>query len=259
MSEGDFLYDIALFAHYYELDQGDLRDDIPLYLDLARRAGSPIFELGCGSGRLLVPLAQAGYRIAGIDESSTMLDLARCKIAAAGVESLVTLVQADMRRFELAGGYRLGFCAANTLMHMAGLDGQFAVLQAAFRALRAGGLFAIDLPNPHRSTLAEEQTPLTLEKEMLDPQTGRRVLKLFSQRGDAASQISEITLIYDEIDAAGGVRRTVVPMRMRWLYPYEARLLMEAAGFRVEQLYGSYDLEPFDRRSERMILIGRVP
>ena len=48
-------------------------------------------------------------------------------------------------------------------------------------------------------------------------------------------------------------------MQARWLYPYEARLLMETAGFTVDGIYGSYDLEPFDAGSEQMILIGRVP
>jgi SAM-dependent methyltransferase len=253
-------YDLERFPHYYDLDQGDFDADIPFYLHMAQRCGAPIFELGCGSGRLLLPLAQAGYRITGVDGSPAMLDLARKKVAHAGLQETVSLVHADMRDMRLPGGYRLGFCGNNTLMHLPALNEQYAALQSAFQPLVSGGLFVLDLPNPHLSTLTEEQTPLMLDKEMVDPSTGHRILKFFSQRGDLATQVADITLIYDEMEPAGGpVRRTVVPMHMRWVYPYEARLLMEAAGFTVDDMYGSYDLEPFERRSERMILLGRKP
>jgi len=134
-----------------------------------------------------------------------------------------------------------------------------ALLKNAYQHLESGGLFVADVLNPYTSALSDERTPLLLEKEMVDPDTGHRVLKLFSQRVDLAGQVSDITLIYDEIDGRGSVHRTLVPTRMRWLYPYEGRLLFEAAGFRVDQIYGSYDLDPFLADSERMILMGRVP
>jgi len=253
-------YDLEGFPRYYDLDQGGFDADIPFYLHLAQRSGEPIFELGCGSGRLLLPLAQAGYKITGVDRSPAMLERARQKLAGAGLAERVALVQADMRHLKLAGRYRLGFCGNNTLMHLPALHEQYAALQAAFQQLASGGLFALDLPNPHLSTLTEEQTPLSLDKEMIDPASGNHILKFYSQRGDLATQVADITLIYDEMEPAGGaVRRTVVPMQMRWIYPYEARLLLEAAGFSVDAMYGSYDLEPFERRSERMILLGRRP
>jgi SAM-dependent methyltransferase len=259
MNPEDSVYNSERFARYYDLDQNGFADDIPFYLNLAQQTGAPIFELGCGTGRLLLPLAHAGYAITGIDASATMLAIARQKISAAGLENKATLVPADMRCATLPRRFRFGFCGNNTLMHLAALNEQYAALQTAFGLLRPGGLFAVDLPNPHLSSLTEEQTPLMLEKEMFDPLSGRRVLKFFSQRGDLTTQVANITLIYDEIDPDGAVRRTLAPMRMRWIYPYEARLLMEAAGFHVEEVYGSYDLEPFGRLSERMILLGRVP
>ena len=252
-------YDFELFAQYYDLDQGGYTDDIPLYLDLAQRCGSPILELGCGTGRVLIPLAEAGYSITGIEIAPSMIELARGKVAAADVRDRVTLIEGDMRSLELPERFRLGICALNTLMHFPSLTDQLAVLRTARGHIRSGGLLAVALPNPHTSALPDERTPLLLEKEMIDPRTGHRVLKLFSQQVDLATQILEITLIYDEIDREGLVHRTLVPMQARWLYPYEARLLMETAGFTVDGIYGSYDLEPFDAGSEQMILIGRVP
>ena len=252
-------HDFELFAHYYDLDQGGYREDLPLYLDLAQRCGPPIIEFGCGTGRLLIPLAEAGYQVTGVEVAPSMLALAEEKVEAAGLRERVALVRADVRRLALGRQFALGICALNTLMHLPSLSDQLAALRVARAHIRAGGLFALALPNPHACTLPDEQTPLLLEKEMRDPRTGHLVLKLFSQRVDLGTQTAAVTLIYDEVDRAGHVHRTLVPMRMRWLYPYEARLLMEVAGFEIDGMYGSYDLEPFSAESQQMILVGRVP
>ena len=252
-------YDFELFAHYYDLDQDGFRDDIPLYLNLAQRCGSPIVEFGCGTGRLLVPLAEAGYTITGIDIAPTMIEIARDKVAEAGVEERVTLLQDDIRSLDLPQRFRFGLCALNTLMHIPSLNEQLNTLRAARRHIQSGGLFVFDVLNPHTSVVPDERTPLLLEKELFDPHTGHTILKLFGQRADAATQMAEVTLIYDDVDPAGLVHRTLIPMQLRWLYPYEARLLMEIAGFKVEGIYGSYELEPFGARSEQLILIGRAP
>lgn len=252
-------YDFELFTHYYDLDQGDYTEDIPFYLDLARQCGSPILELGCGTGRVVIPLAEAGYSVTGVEIAPGMLERAREKVTRAGIDERVTLVEGDIRSLALSGHFQLGICALNTLMHVPSLAGQLSVLQSARKLIRSGGRLAVALPNPHVSALPEQQTPLLLEKEMVDPRTGHQILKLFSQRVDLSTQISDITLIYDEIDHDGRVHRTLVPMQMRWLYPYEARLLLEIAGFAVDNIYGSYDLEPFHAESEHMILVGRVP
>lgn len=252
-------YDFDRFVRYYELDHADYTADIPFYQDLARQAGEPVLELGCGAGRVLIPLAEAGITITGVDLAPRMLARAEEKARAAGVSGRVTLIQADMRRLDLPMRFRLAFCALNTLMHLEDIEDQIAVLESARRHLIQGGILAVDLPNPHLSLHNEERTPLVLDKELVEPETGHRILKLVSYRSDTALQISDITIIYDEVDAAGQVQRTLVPMRMRWIYPYELRLMLEIAGFRLDQLYGSYELDPFSAGSERLIAVAHVP
>lgn len=252
-------HDFDRFVRFYELDHQDYREDIPLYLDLALDAGDPILELGCGTGRLLLPLAEAGHAITGVDTAPEMLAAARRKAEDAGLTQRITLVQADMRLLDMPARFRLAFCGLNTLMHLCSLEDQLRALQAARRHLVSGGVFAVDLTNPHVAWLTEDRTPLTLDKEIVDPITGHHILKLVSQRTDPAEQVSDITLIYDELEEDGAVRRTLVPVRLRWIYPYELRLLLELAGFRVDRLYGSYDLAPFATDSERLIAVAHVP
>jgi len=66
-----------------------------------------------------------------------------------------------------------------------------------------------------------------------------------------------VTFIYDEIFPDGRNQRTVAPFRMRYLHRFEGELLLRLAGYELEQLYGSYDLDPFESDSERMIFVAR--
>ncbi|NTU82301.1 MAG: class I SAM-dependent methyltransferase, partial [Chloroflexales bacterium] len=65
------------FARYYDADFRDYLEDLPFYHELARRTGGPLLELMCGTGRVLLPLAEAGYSITGVDSSPAMLSIAR--------------------------------------------------------------------------------------------------------------------------------------------------------------------------------------
>ena len=71
--------DFDRFARFYDLDYNSFQDDVPFYLGLAEHTGGPLLELGCGTGRLLVPLARAGFEITGVDLSEGMLQVARGK------------------------------------------------------------------------------------------------------------------------------------------------------------------------------------
>ena len=85
-------------ARFFDADYAGYLDDLPLLEAYAQRAGSPLLELGCGTGRLLIPLAEAGYRVTGVDLSPEMLRIAQMKAEAAGVADRVTLIEGDYRR-----------------------------------------------------------------------------------------------------------------------------------------------------------------
>lgn len=244
------------FAHYYDADYGTIADDLPFYRELARRAGGRVLEVMCGSGRLLVPLARAGLRLAGVDISGAMLALARERLQAAGVLERVELLEADIRVRAPQGPFGLAIVAVNSFMHLAGAADQLAALERVHAALAPGGLLAIDLFNPDPRTLAEQNGALILDKAFTLPD-GARVQKFVAQQADLAEQISYVTFIYDEIDARGQVRRSALPFTMRWVYRYELEHLLARAGFALEAVYGSYDLDEYSGTSDLMLAVAR--
>ena len=244
------------FARYYDADYGAIADDALFYRELARRCGGPILEPMCGSGRLLVPLAQAGYRLTGVDISARMLALARDRLADTGQLDQVDLIEADVRDMAPAGPFALAIVALNSFMHLTTVEDQFAALGRIREALRPGGLLALDLLNPDLRALAGYAGELVLDKTFTLAD-GTRVQKFVAQHADTSAQLNQVTFIYDELDAEGLVRRAALPFRMRWLYRYELEHLLARAGFALESVYGSYDLDEYRGESELMLVIAR--
>lgn len=245
------------FARFYDLDYEPFQDDVALYLGFAERTGGPLLELGCGTGRLLLPLARAGFSVTGVDMSPRMLEVAQAKVNEAGLGGQITLVQADMRELKLPQQYRLAFIAINSFMHLVTLEDQLAALRAWRKLLLPGGLLVIDVDNPDPRHLLEADGRLDLQGRWFDPDTGATVLKHVSRTLDAARQLQHVLFIYDEVFPDGQMRRTLAPFQARYLYRYEGELLLDKAGFTPEQVYGSYDLDPYDSDSERMIFVAR--
>ena len=244
------------FARYYEADVGALEDDLFFYQELARRCDGPILELMCGSGRLLLPLAQAGHRLTGVDISASMLALGRAKLAAAGLIDRVELVQADVCAMVLPERFGLAIIALNSFMHLANSAEQLAALDHIREALLPDGLLALDLFNPDLRALAGYTGELVLDKSFRLAD-GTQVQKFVAQHADTAAQINYVTFFYDELDAEGRVRRNTLPFTMRWLYRYELEHLLARAGFALDSLYGSYDLDEYRGESELLLAVAR--
>lgn len=249
-----------LFARFYDLDHGTLTEDLPFYLGFAQRTGAPVLDAGCGTGRVLLPLARAGYAVTGLDVSPAMLARARERLAAEPeLAARVTLVQADVRSFALDARFALAFMALNTFLHLVTLADQRAALQRLYEHLQPGGLLLLDLFNPLVSQLAVSEGQLLHEWTRTDPATGRTVLKFVTHHSDFATHVVHVTFLYDEVDDVGLVRRTVAPFRMRFISRTEAELLLGEAGFALEATYGDYDLGPYVHDSPKLLIVARRP
>jgi SAM-dependent methyltransferase len=244
-------------ARFFDAEYADYSDDLPLVEAYARRTGGPLLELGCGTGRLLVPLACAGYEVTGVDLSPEMLGIARAKVEAAGVAQRVTLVQDDYAEASLAGKFRLTFVMMNTFLHLTTQAAQLRALRHWREHLAPGGLLLIDIFNPDVAQLASLDGRIEWDKTWTDTRTAATVMKFLTRTVDLAEQIIRVNLIYDEIAADGQVRRTLVPFDQRYLWRFEAELLLDKAGFALEAVYGDRMLGRFEGNSDTMILVAR--
>jgi ubiquinone/menaquinone biosynthesis C-methylase UbiE len=247
------------YARFYDLDLGDVDADLLMIHEFAARTGSPILELACGTGRVLLSLAREGHDLTGVDVSPAMLELARQKISAEGLASRVRLVEQDMRNLELDGRFNLVLVALSSFSHVLTMDDQITALRRIYEHLNPGGLLLLDLFNPDLERLLDFRGQLVLDKVMTDPDSGRRLLKFRTETVDLAQQLIDVTYIVDEVDDQGHVQRVLFPFSMRYLFRYEVELLLRHTGFQLESLYGSYDLDEFDGTSDRLLAVARRP
>jgi SAM-dependent methyltransferase len=250
-------YDV--YARFYDLCFGDMDPDLLMIQQFAARCGSPILELACGTGRVLMPLARQGYQVTGVDVSPGMLEVARRKIAAENLADRITLVEQDMRKLDLDARFNLAFVAVNSFMHLLSTDDQLAALARIRHHLNPGGLLLLDLFSPDLARLLDMKGQMTLEQSMTDPDTGHPLMRFHTDTADLGQQQIHVTFIIDEMDGEGQVRRVVFPFDIRYVFRYELELLLRQARFELEAIYGSYDLDEYTGDSAKMIAVARRP
>lgn len=243
-------------VRFYEMEHRTFLEDLALYRGFAERCRGSLLELGCGTGRLLIPLAEAGFNVVGVDCSAPMLACARRETASlpTSVASRITLIQGDMRSIRLRAHFPMVFIPLNTFVHLLTRQDQLRALAAVAHHLSSEGRLIIDLANP--VLLLDLPQPLTLRRRWDDEESGETIIKFTSAQFDPASQLEELVLMYDVIDAHGRLTRSVYPFTLRYTYRHEMELLLEQAGLRAEACYGSYELDPYRAQSERMLFVA---
>jgi SAM-dependent methyltransferase len=225
------------------------RADIAFWTTAALEAGGPVLELGCGTGRVLIPTARIGIEIVGLDLSQSMLAVCKRKLAdeLANVRARVTLVEADMRDFQLGRQFALATMPFRPFQHLITVEEQMACLQAIHRHLMPGGRLILDLFNPSLPFLVDDSRlgEYGDEPEFGLP-NGRRVVRRFrTVRRDWLAQVQDVELIYYVTYPDGRQERLVHAFPMRYLFRYEAEHLLARCGFRVEAVYADYDRRPY--------------
>ena len=245
----------------YELEYADDPTfDLEHWLGLAERRGARrVLELGCGTGRVSIPLARAGLDVTGLDYSASFLERAREHAAAEpdAVRGRLHWVQGDMRDFALEADADLVIVPYHSLQYLHTLRDQLACLGAARAALSPGGAFAFDVLMPRMDFLAEalSRPPLVrLDADHAAPELGAaRVLRRYSDRYDPAGQTLHSTNMYEIHWADGRVEHRVADLDWHMYFPRELELLLATAGFTPVERRGGYAGEPWDDTSSRCL------
>ena len=251
----------SALARLYDLDLEDDPGDLDLYLSLARRTGGPILELAVGTGRLAIPLANAGFDVTGVDIDPGMLDRARVRAGTAGLDGRVHLVEADILGLDLAstGAFRLGFIALNSLLLLGDRAAQRDALRTLARHLAPGGLAVVDVWLPDVDDLSRFDGRIVLDYARLDRETGLTVTKAASAQHDPVSQQVTLTTLYEASRQGEAARRWVRVDKLRLVSADELQGFAEDVGLEVETLGGGYDLSPLGPTSDRAVLVARRP
>jgi SAM-dependent methyltransferase len=254
------LYD-GFIADYYDaspLVAGRVQD-VAFYRDAAREFGDPVLELGCGTGRVTMALAEAGYRVTGLDISERMLERATKKRAQLSAEARerVRLVRGDMVRFDLGEKFRLVIIPFRPFQHLLETQQQMDCLACVRKQLAPGGrlildVFQTDAERMHDPACQKEN--FVAEYRMAD---GRAVQ--ITERIAAfhrAEQRNDVEMIFTVTNADGKTERLVFAWTLRYFFRYEVEHLLARCGFRVEALYGNFDRSPILDASPEMIFVA---
>jgi ubiquinone/menaquinone biosynthesis C-methylase UbiE len=243
------------YAPFYDWENARTlqRRDVAFWQRLGAAQEGPVLELGCGTGRIAVPVARAGARVVGIDRSQEMLARARTRIARTRLGGRLTLVRGDIRDLPFRPRVRFGavLAAYGILQSLTRERDLMRTFESVARVLRRGGLFAIDvvpdLPKweeyRNRVSLRGRRgrtTTLTLVETVR--QDRRRHLTIFDQE-------------YRE--TAGGRQRTHrFSLTFRTLSVPQMTRRLERAGFRVQAVLGDYQGGPWDPRADVWVILA---
>jgi SAM-dependent methyltransferase len=240
-------------GRHYDLMNNDIVADIPFYVEVAGRAGGPVLELACGTGRLTIPIAQSGVDIVGLDQCPSMLARARAKASAAGIA--IPFVESDCRNFSLERKFALIFMAFNSMQLLHDSGSLTALFSNVRRQLAPGGRFIFDVFNPRVAILARESTCRTREREYEDPDGQGTITLEQTLVYDDASQVSRMRWYFSRRGPNGEERLRMEDLHMRCFFPQELDLLVRAQGFEIEAKYGSFEREPFISGAQKQVVV----
>ncbi len=260
----------SIYSHPAEYDRehaGDSRD-VLFYQELIERLRPRrVLELGCGSGRVAIPLARAASRldfsVVGIDVSQEMLSRAERKAAALPREAHTRLQfeNGDARTWTSARLFDLVIVPCSTLSHLLTLDDQIAAWRRAHDNLAVGGRFVADVTMPNLPVYADsmQQPPRALVEMDLDSRAadGTRLVRYRATRYLPHLQRARVHFVYDAFDRSSPAERFASDFESHVYFPRELELLFLHTGFEVESRWGDYAFGPLDAMSRLIVMVGR--
>jgi len=238
---------LAVAAYDLFTGFGLLAGDVEFYLDHAQRFGTPILELGAGTGRVLVPLAAAGHDIVGLDRSPQMFAVAEAKLAQnPAAAAHARLVEGDMTEFDLRQRFAQVIVPARAFQHLIAPAQQRAALRCIRRHLAPGGHLILDLFDPKFELLfGSGQAPLP-SREARDPHSGHLIRRTnMSRLTDPILQTVQENLRFETLDATGAVIASQdTSWTVRWSTRQEMAYLLELCGFEPVSEFSDFSGSP---------------
>lgn len=256
-------YNHAHAAFYDDYATG-LEGDVQFYVEEAQKAGAPILELGCGTGRILIPIAEAGMTIVGLDCAQAMLSIAKQKVSKLSAETQrrIELIEGDMRNFSLGRRFKLVIIPYRAFLHLSTPTDQRQTLGCIREHLADDGHLIFNIFDPSLETIATQLSrigrAMKKDSEFIDSSTGHRIVIWKTHQHDPEQQRLDAYIIFEALNDEGQViSKTYTPLRLRYVYRYEMEYLLELCGYQIEALYGDFQRGPFRHGGEQIWVVRR--
>ena len=261
MTKSSGYEDLEFVSEFYDAMYNHLaRRDIEFFVDYTKKADGKTLELGCGTGRVLIPTATADCEITGLDFSQYMLQKCREKVAELPrkVQKKIHLVQGDMTKFNTGEKYALVTIPFRPFQHLVTVEEQKACLDCIHRHLLEKGKLVFDVFHTYLPRLIDTRYFMEMAVgESLTLPDGRVVKR--TERTAAfhhAEQYNDIELIFYVNYPDGRKERLVHAFPMRYFYRYEIEHLLSLCGFKILEFYGNFDKSDFTDESPEMIFVA---
>ncbi|EDY84398.1 Methyltransferase domain family [Verrucomicrobiia bacterium DG1235] len=225
--------------------------NMSFWLDIIATYGAPVLELGCGTGKITIPIAEAGYSITGIDLSEAMIQHARRK--AKDQKLPVSFKLGDMSSFEEDQKFNVVILPSNNLAHLMDYREAMNCFFRAYDHLSKDGVFVIDAFVPSLSILTKSSDEIETISEYEDPD-GKGMFKITASAiYENHTQIRRVTTFQRKPD--GSVSEGHLNMKM--YFPQELEGLLNHSGLEIIERYGNYQKDEFSSTSMRQIIVAR--
>ncbi len=244
------------FAALYEALTGDFRGDVPMYLEMGKRHEGPILELACGTGRVAIPLVEAGHAVVGIDFDAGMIKLAESKAKLLGLHRNISFIEADIVDFDLGRKFPLIVAGGNSLIHL--LD--FKVVLKSIERCRDhleddGSLYVAFETSPYLAAAGKFRVERERPRQVFNRATGETLLYRGTTTIDPNFQRTSRHHEFASPRAPHDPTKTAVfDYTTRPIFPGELELMLDISGLKVAEVFGDYDLRPITRQSEKLIV-----
>ena len=239
----------------YDRMLDDLDFDQSFWLRVAKEGGGPLLDVGCGTGRVLLRLLEAGIDADGLDLSEPMAVRARERAAARGYRTRIEV--ADMREFTMPRRYSRVICTFNAFAHCETVEDQIRALRRMREHLQPGGAAVVFMSYPSPRYWSEPDGEPVLEREITLPESGGRLQMWDTRFKDPVLQLQRSEMEIRELDASGAtVAAHRAAANQRWVYRWEMELLLRAAEFTRWEIQGGFDGEPLTRADQPMLAWG---
>ncbi len=242
---------------YYDQAYRRRRDDVRFYVAQAGRFGSPVLELGAGTGRVALALAAAGHEVVGVDRVPAMLARAREQIdrLPRASRARVRLVEGDLKTLRLRQRFPLVIAPFNVFMHLYTREDVESALDTVKVHLARGGRLVFDVLLPYPGALARDPHRLYRAGRVKRPEDGKRYRYSESFEYDPISQVQLVRMFFEDEDS----KRTLsTPLAHRQFFPAELEALLHYNGFEIEERLGGFGGEPLAPTSESQVIVAKL-